>query len=334
MKRQLFHLKKIVSVFLVFLVFVVTVVSLNSSALQEGILYKVYDAQTGALLRSYYLNNDDNNSASVQGVIGTEERYTDWTKSGVVKIIGEPFIGNYYFEATGFVVDRHTIATAAHCVMSAGSLERNKITNILLFKNTDSTSLHVTPSMTATAVEYHVPIAYMLNNNGFDANGEAKYTGIADYALITVEEDLKDYVCFDLSIPLDKSQNEDNNIWNNSQNQNSKIKITGFPGKIGKGTDLSDVNDEGNHAKFTGEGKITDIDSERIYTDIDASSGNSGSPIYMEETVNGQTYNTVIGLYTTTHFETDPNIDSFASSGIRFTADVLQFYCGNINKQY
>lgn len=325
--------KKIVSFFLAVLVLVITIVVLNSSAIQSGVQYKVYDAKTGALLRSYYLNNDDNTS-SVQGVIGTEDRYIDWTKIGIVKIICEPFLGNYYIQATGFVVDRHTIATAAHTVMEKGSLDRKKVTEILLFKNVDSTSSNVQPSKRVTAVEYHIPIKYMLNNNGYDQNGNAKYTGIADYALITVKEDLKDYVQFDLSIPLDSTQNNDNNIWNNPQNQNNKIKITGFPGRIGNLNDLTDVNWDTNHNMYTGEGSVTNIESEKIHTNIDASSGNSGSPIYMEETVNGKVYNTVIGLYTTTHYYTNPNVDSFDSSGIRFTADVLQFFCGNKNKQY
>ena len=64
---------------------------------------------------------DTLSSTNARAVIGDDTRVVDFSKSGVVKINFTASNGESYW-GTGFVVDEHTIATAAHCVCT-GSAE-------------------------------------------------------------------------------------------------------------------------------------------------------------------------------------------------------------------
>lgn len=179
--KNVLNLKKITSIVVAFVVLALSVClySSNTSAANTAQTYSVYSATSGTFLRSYTLDSLPSGN-NVRGVIGSDDRVIDWTKSGVVKIT----LTSGLF-ATGFVVGEHIIATAGHVVYA------NTIADILLFDNEGRNTLHATP------VEFHVPNAYINNTVG-------------DYALITVEEDLSDYACFYLGAAMD-------NIADNSQ---------------------------------------------------------------------------------------------------------------------
>ncbi len=280
---------KIIAVMAAIVVFMVSMCtySAEANATNTSRTYKVYNAQTGAYLqqRDYTLGAFDTypnvNSGNARSLIGKyDERLPDWTKSGVCKILLDG--GGF---GSGFVVDEHIIATAAHCVKNLA------ISEILLF-NTNGTI-----SLSATPVEYHYPEIYS--------------TDYCDYALITVEEDLSDYMCFNLGVALDSFSTN-----------NPAVSVTGFSG------DLNNDNDN-THTMYTGTGAIIDLNSAQIFHTADTGGGNSGGPIYITESRGGHVYFTVIAIHTNgEHYGVPGN------RGARISTDELQFYYNNPNIIY
>lgn len=253
--------------------------------------YRVFDAKTRSelILKNYTLTestkyyNDSNSSISTRSVIGTDDRVTDWSKNGVVKIAtSDGMMG------TGFVVGEHTIATAAHCV------NNKSLSTIMLFNNSKEVAMNATP------VEYHIPEMYYSNKNDYD------------YALITVEEDLSDYMQFDLGTVL-----------NYSPNRNIAITSTGFPGEItnpdGTTTRVNNITDM--HNLYSATGAIVSINDKYFAHTADTSSGDSGCPVYYTETINGQTYYTVIGIQV--------GGGTTDNKAIRVTTELIRFYNQN-----
>lgn len=160
--------------------------------------YRVFDAQTGIIdyNKSYTLFNFNpiinniNEPDYPDTVIGNDNRVPNWDRTGVVKIMTQSS-----YAGTGFVVNPHIIATAAHCLYNynnPNSVSCNPISGINLFDNNGNCTSTVTP------VECHIPYSYInsiQNNFGQETN---EY----DYALISVEEDLSNYMCFDLGVAL------------------------------------------------------------------------------------------------------------------------------------
>lgn len=298
-KTNVLKFKKAVAVFMAMLLMMLSfsyTANDNSDAANSSRTYKVYNATNGNYLRSYTLtplNTSDNS----RGIIGTDERVIDWTKSGVVKIIDtDTSIGS------GFVVDEHTIATAAHCVYDYDKYENgpSSISEVLLFDTNGNIEQTVTP------IEYHVPINFInVADNG-------KYSPTFDYALITVKEDLSEYMCFELGVPLDSFVNG-----------NATVTTTGFPEKVNKKI----VNTCIKHMKYSGNGKVCGGNTENtlLYYKADASEGNSGGPVYITESLNGRTYYTVVAINVA---QSNNNI------GTRMTTDLIHFYKSNNNLRY
>lgn len=117
-----------------------------------------------------------------------------------------------------------------------------------------------------------------------------------DYALITVEDDLSDYLCFNLGFALD-----------NLKDQETDIYVTGFPGE-----------DFGN--MYTGFGNIVECYDQRLKYNTDTTGGQSGSPVYTITTFQNKVYYTVIAIHTHS-----------GNYGVRITTDVLHFYYNNPN---
>lgn len=283
----------------VFMAMLITVLSLSytnnnhANATNSSITYFVYDAKTAEKIpnRNYILTKLGS-SDNKRTVIGEDERVIDWTKSGVVKIMNSSsYIGS------GFVVSDHVIATAAHCAYN------EKISEILLFDNSGNVTLHATP------VESHIPYNYCKNNE------DETY----DYALITVKEDLSDYACFDLGVPL--------NCFANSK---PVVSVTGFPGTIGKPGEKTTVNTHTKHMMYTGNGIVKKInDSNLIFYEADTIGGNSGGPVYITESFKGKTYYTVIAIHAYgTH---DDHMDG--NHGTCMNTDLIHFY-NNKNIQW
>lgn len=319
MKTILFSKFRIVSIVSAMMLLVVSVCSFSSmpaSSANDAREYTKFNAQTGAVIGTYSLTVVNGDQPEPRSVIGPDDRYIDWSKSGVVKI----YMDNQY-AGTGFVVGDHEIATAAHVLAgsSNGVSNGSRITKILLF-NSDNTpamtlncpSTSSDPDEAGRTMEYHIPTPY------FTTDVEDNY----DFAIIKVPEDLSAFRCFDVGCA--------NNSFVTSTS--SIVSITGFPAKAGGAT----VNSDTKHAMYTGVGNIYPIPSNNIYNlnqnfiigyKTDTYSGNSGSPIYITETVRGQTFYTVIGIHTTgTYYNNKPY-----NHGTRFDADILKFIKVNEN---
>lgn len=264
--------------------------------------YVVYDAQKGEYKRSYSLsvmNDDNSNTASPNGIVGnTDDRIQDWSNRGAAKIICGVHVGS------GFVVGRHTIATAAHVVFDTEDDQAYKIDDILMF-DADQTKHSFTPK------EYHIPRMFM---NATD------YTTFDDYALITVEEDLSDYMSFNLG-----------EITDTAAYHQITIETVGFPRIINPDLPGEDIINYGSHNdERLSTGLIIKANSKIFRHTADTSEGNSGGPIYIVESVNGVTYHTVVGINVA-----EPSSPfSPYNIGVRFDASALKFYKGNPNIQY
>lgn len=258
--------------------------------------YVAYDSQSGNRLRTYSLRVIGSaDTSNTRTVIGTDERVQDWSNIGVAKIISAD---DSYHLGTGFVVDNHTIATAAHVVYDTETSYAYSLIELLLFdENGEEHSF--------TPVEYHIPMNY-INLTDYQAN--------YDYALITVEEDLSDYMSFDLGA-----------ITDNAINNTFQITTIGFPSYANGYTNHLEV-----HNKMMSNGEITTNcidDKEYIFShSADTSGGNSGGPIYTTETLNGVTYYTVIGIHSGW-------LGNY-NTGVRFTSHVLKFLSANTNINY
>ncbi|MBP3760428.1 MAG: trypsin-like peptidase domain-containing protein [Ruminococcus sp.] len=280
--------------------------------------YYVYNAQTGAYKRNYALSVpiDDNTPAdrggeeegNSRGIVGTtDDRIPDWSNRGTAKIICSEVSAGY--RGSGFVVGPHTIATAAHVVFDTTSNYAYSLDDILLF-DADHTDHSFTP------VEYHVPLSF-INSTG--------YTEIGDYALITVEEDMSDYISFNLG-----------SVTDSSATNNLTVATVGFPRYMYYNIQGSNsysstlINNATTHDERLSTGSVTYTNSNIIHFTADTSGGNSGGPIYAVESLNGVTYHTVIGI----NVSQPTLINVSYNTGVRFNASILKFYKANSNIQY
>lgn len=263
----------------------------------NAVSYTVFSLKRGGTYKTKYTLNpvDTLSSTNARTAIGDDTRVVDFSKSGVVQIEIRDSDG-FTSSGTGFVVDDHTIATAAHCVYDK---DRNftykcgyKIISINFFDSSGNRKTSITD-----AVEVHIPTNYM-------SKPEVKYDPY-DYALIKVDEDLSDYAMFNLGIMND-----------NFISKHTSVSVTGFPGSVN--------GQSANNKMYTGTGFICQSDDNELYYDVDTSGGNSGGPIYVTSTFQGQSYYTVIGIHAYGISEDKPY-----NGGARITTNLLQFYKNN-----
>lgn len=300
MKKSLFKGKKTVSVFIASTMLALTLTAtMNmqvSAAVNTSQSYKVYNASNGSFVQSYTLSENPVMDRS-KGVIGTDDRFVDFSKNGVVKIVTRGGIG------TGFVVDDHTIATAAHVLYNGNAVP---VSHIYFFKQDGSIDMDITnPSYC------HIPSIY---------TSDVKDAVVHDYALITVEQDLSEYANFNLGAPLD-----------NFISRGSTVLTTGFPGKVNDKT----VNTVTDHNMYTSAGSTVDNvydASIEISYNNDASGGNSGGPVYTSTLFNGKFYYTVVGIHAKSAVSGD--LPNSANRAVRMTTDLIHFYKNNPNIDY
>ena len=271
--------------------------TINTNTVNSNVTYHVYDAKTGVEKeeREYTLSPLTSYSKSrTVGVFGDDDRKKDPTCNGVV------FINRGFASSTGFIVDDHVIATAAHCLYDRENNKAKVVNKISVLGSTGNIKFDITP------VESHIPEQFM------DASNE--YYDY-DYALITVKEDLSSFPHFEIGAASDLAVRQ-------------KLKISGFP---------ESVNDEtvnGNYEApyiYTGEGYITKMEDIRILTNIDATPGNSGSPMYIEENIkigkDEVNYKTAVSVWSSTFVSYDKTYTD--NRGVRFTTDHIHFYKSN-----
>ena len=214
---------------------------------------------------------------------------------GVIKIRRR----NESYGFTGFVVDDHTILTCAHGLYSGGTNGLDLTYYDFSFYNEED---HIDTFMQLTPIEYHIPAGYINNVN---SSIREKY----DYALITVQDNLSQFVNFYLGVPE-----------SNILSKNYDAYITGIP---------SNANGEVSGRKATSFDKLLLMDNYNFQYDIDTSGGQSGSPIYIK---NSNNTNTVIGIHT---YGTDCGFNHTTHNhGTRITTDILHFVYNNPNLKY
>ena len=260
--------------------------------------YLVYDAQTGDYLREYPLtvtDYDNTNTSGTNQIIGnTDDRIQDWSNRGTAKIMANNIQGYY---GTGFVVGNHTIATAAHVVYNTYNNTAHHLTNILLF-DSDQTAHSFTP------VEIHIPKNYKL---------AYEPTSDCDYSLITVHEDLSDYMSFNLGV-----------ITDTAATNHLTITTAGFPQVLNPlMSNQTTVNSGSEHLEVISLGSILLNETNTFSHNADTTTGQSGSPIYAVETLNGHTYHTVVGIVSRAGDDNSSNI------AYRLNSESLKFYKAN-----
>lgn len=303
--------------------------NVGAQSVNEVASYTVFDAQTGQRKSSYTLGANpvvDNS----RGIIGIDSRYGDDSLSGVVKILVKDTTSNSYGWGSGFVVDEHTIATAAHCVYNHSQPtfqnSKAKIESILIFNNVGNIEQVIDSSY-----EVHVPDTYISRRIN-----RSEYRGY-DYAMITVTDSLSSYANFNLGVMTDGMMYDSELLY-----------CTGFPHYVKSGNTYNFVNNvdvpsnpydpENKHNKFTGTGTIINDNlsslngaglpvARTFYHNIDSGEGNSGGPIYKKITVGNTTYYTVVGILTGgTYDSTEGNGYNYAT---QMTTELLHFYKNN-----
>ena len=276
--------------------------SVNSGVQSSS--YVVYNAQNGNYKRSYTLTiTQDDNTAGTNNIIGTDDRYENWSNRGVAKIMGTNNYNstNIGYRGTGFVVGKHIIATSAYNVFNTVNDEAYNLSGILLF-DADETWHSFTPK------EIHIPLAYK----------NAPYSSLlCDYALITVEEDLSDYMSFNLGVATQ-----------NAGTNSLSITSAGFPYQItNQSGNTQTINNAYTHEERICSGNLTAAYNDYALFNADTSYGDLGGPIYTTETYGGITYYTVVGI----------NSGAYQNynSCVRIKSTLLKFYNGNSsNIQY
>ena len=237
-------------------------------------------------------------SSSPRTVFGTDTRKLESGFYGVIKIRRR----NESYGFTGFVVDDHTILTCAHGLYSGGTKGLDLSYYDFSFYNEED---HIDEYMKLTPIEYHVPAGYVDNLTNTNNYEEEKY----DYALITVQDNLSQFVNFYLGVPTSSILSKNYNAY-----------ITGIPNGSGK---------EVLGRKATSFDKLLLMDNYNLQYNIDTSGGQSGSPIYIK---NSNNTNTVVGIHT---YGNDCDANHTAHNhGTRITTDILHFVYNNPNLKY
>lgn len=234
-----------------------------------------------------------NTNAREGGIIGTDDRYLahGTENTGIVRLSTG---------ATGFVVGDHQIATVAHAVYGKG----NHWINLEYIQTYNMTGRPTSTKL--TPVEAHVPKKYDNTQPGNDAHDY-------DYALVTVKEDLSNYVHFELGASYSVNQTNYNNI---------PIYVTGCPQTIPGGNNNTYLK------LYSGEGHVvadSDTNASSLHYDIDVTYGNSGSPVYIitKNIINNEE------SYTYTALAVSSFIGGNRNFGPRMTKYLFQFYKNN-----
>lgn len=231
----------------------------SSLPAQSSRTYYVYSPSTGLKNDSltYTLNPVSNivsTGASTMSIIDGDDRHIENSLNGVVNVQ----YSNGSNCGTAFVIDSHTLLTAAHVVYNSTNLRFKIFDNY----NTES-NISITPSA------YHIPSMYVSGPDSW------KY----DYAIVKVNENLSNYINFDLG------------VMRNEVPLSKPVYATGFGGNAQNITpELADV-------KSTGVGSFSSTPNNVInyafYFNTDIVPGDSGGPVYVQ---NPDGSKTVIGI--------------------------------------
>ncbi|WP_295214150.1 trypsin-like serine protease [Ruminococcus sp.] len=274
---------------------------LPSSALNRTVHYLRYDCTSKSITN--YTLNQLSEYASNSRTIFPDNRKPDTDQSVVYLSSG----------GSGFIVDDHCIATAAHCVYDyVNNCFIDNIDVIICNSNKNN------PILTCDAVALHIPLMFRSYRNN------EPIRSCYDYALIYVEEDLSQYGIFELGVPT-----------NAFLSNNSAIVTSGFPGYINV-----DQGANGQRYYSTGSMQTFNITNDiqlypeaadlRFYSTCINSAGDSGGPAYAITTLQNTEYRTIVGIVTGAGTKIENNVEGYwGTYGVRMTTDLLHFYLNN-----
>lgn len=273
-----------------------TLNSVNTTELPEQESRVYYKYTPNRMFQGTYTLDSVNNvsQTSPRCIIGDDDdRVPENGFEGVIKVNTSDGHG------TAFVVDDHTILTAAHVLHNGNSI-RNNIDFVIFDDYNTETNITITPEM------YHIPQKYVSNTD------DQAY----DYAIVTVQEDLSNYINFNIG------------TMRTGMSTNDYVYVTGFGGR---GNDIIDqdlVNTDLINVKSTGSGHIlnrTDVGNFEIAYTVDTVGGDSGAPLYI---YNSDGTKTVIGI----HVRKDNRTYGYDyNEAIRITTNILNFIFNNTN---
>lgn len=279
------------------LICIVSIGTFKATALTEAGTYIVYSMKLnrqGQYTISHDVSTNADNTPSVAAIIGNDNRVPDPDNLSVVRLSNG---------GTGFIVGPHTIATAAHCVVTDKTFNKDLTASIV--------GANGNVIETVAAKYLHVPYQFYYGSNYPNPDYHLNY----DFAMIEVEEDLSEYGCFDLGTILDNYTTDA---------IDTTVGVSGFPQRTGEtwGT------------RYIGYGQVTSQTEYRLNYNADANNGDSGGPVYTTiTTAYGTTYKVAIGIHTTSYRNTETG-EGIGSGGVKITSRLLQFYLYNSHKTY
>ena len=265
----------------------------------ESRSYVLHDYRTNS--DSYYYLNGNVSVFSEDGISPYADNIDDRVRATDTSVVQVTSGG------TGFIVDNHVIATAAHCLFNSRTGKFVDDLKIVVrgapYSNTSK------ELCTCQVVETHIPMSYY--NNGDD-----NY----DYALIYVEEDLSQYGMFDLGVPSDEFMDSETTVitrgYPGDTASNPSADNMALYESVGTVLNLNNCSDEINKFEY------------RLTASYYTSGGNSGGPIYY---TGGDGIRTVIGIHTGSGYVYRNNepYTTKTAFGTRIIPSLLQFYYNN-----
>lgn len=264
--------------------------------------YTKYNCSTGET-RSYYIDNASelNLNTRIESGNRIAPDYIDYGNINVVKL--EMSDGS---TGSGFVIDEHTIATAAHCVYDSNFV--SGVTVKIYNNNAEAIPANLIASFEADS--YHVPDLFMNTTDATKSN--------YDYALIHVANDLSgnnllDYVApWDLGIASTAfSEDETGVITSSGFTVHGTCKRYYSTGTV---VDFSVLpNEEHNNPNL------------RIASLGASYPGKSGGAIYYNSSYQLASYKSIVGIVVS------GNGSTIGTWGTRFNPTLIRFYKQNTN---
>ncbi len=249
----------------------------------------------------YNLRNTTTSSRDIPDI----ENHQDTENINTVKLISHD---GY---ASGFIVDDHVVATAAHCVSRYDN-------NILSFPQSLSVQIlgsnGTSPIATIPAKEIHIPNEYKKARLGNGTNGVDAVN--YDYALVYVETDLTQYAGVE--------------AWNIGY-MTDEFMLTGD-----NVTSSGFTDGDSGQTRYFSTGEIHDFTEGdslrhlRYHIQSHGGGGKSGGPAYYESVYNGTTIKNAVGIHVGSVIdgETGESVDSW---GTRITPTIARFWLNNTN---
>ena len=194
---------------------------------------------------------------------------------------------------TGFIVDDHIIATAAHCVYSFSDKKFIDISITIIDKYNN-------------VIKTIYPKYAHINKNFID-----RRLSTYDYALIYVDEDLSDYGKIYLGVAMDSYIDKE-----------GAVSVSGFPQEYPDGYQGLDWG-----IRFKSSGNILSEykHPQLLRHNVDTTYGDSGGPVYVENGIilNGklEDYRTAIAI--------DVSHNNSYNTGVKITPEIFKFYMSN-----